>query len=89
MLLTLGTSSCFFQEFDHSCGYFGVSDFDFCMTFSLRDGAAVEIVGLSKSAVRWVVELHAKGLFPYDGAKVHRDGNTQQLFKHKHIEEHG
>uniref|UniRef100_A0A671UFH5 Glycogen debranching enzyme n=1 Tax=Sparus aurata TaxID=8175 RepID=A0A671UFH5_SPAAU len=28
-----------------------------------RDGAAVEIVGLSKSAVRWVVELHAKGLF--------------------------
>uniref|UniRef100_A0A8D3E2T7 Glycogen debranching enzyme n=1 Tax=Scophthalmus maximus TaxID=52904 RepID=A0A8D3E2T7_SCOMX len=35
-----------------------------------RDGAAVEIVGLSKSAVRWVVELHAKGLFPYDGAKM-------------------
>lgn len=39
-----------------------------------RDGAAVEIVGLSKSAVRWVVELHSKGLFPYDGAKIHRDG---------------
>ncbi|XP_028282971.1 glycogen debranching enzyme isoform X1 [Parambassis ranga] len=39
-----------------------------------RDGAAVEIVGLSKSAVRWVVELHAKGLFPYDGVNVHRDG---------------
>ncbi|XP_030607338.1 glycogen debranching enzyme isoform X2 [Archocentrus centrarchus] len=39
-----------------------------------RDGAAVEIVGLSKSAVRWVVELHAKGLFPYDGVKLHRDG---------------
>uniref|UniRef100_A0A3P9IX22 Glycogen debranching enzyme n=1 Tax=Oryzias latipes TaxID=8090 RepID=A0A3P9IX22_ORYLA len=39
-----------------------------------RDGAAVEIVGLSKSAVRWLVELHAKGLFPYDGANVHRDG---------------
>uniref|UniRef100_A0A3Q3IKW1 Glycogen debranching enzyme n=1 Tax=Monopterus albus TaxID=43700 RepID=A0A3Q3IKW1_MONAL len=41
------------------------------------DGAAVEIVGLSKSAVRWVVDLHAKGLFPYDGAKVHRDGKKQ------------
>uniref|UniRef100_A0A4W6G6Q2 Glycogen debranching enzyme n=1 Tax=Lates calcarifer TaxID=8187 RepID=A0A4W6G6Q2_LATCA len=34
-----------------------------------RDGAAVEIVGLSKSTVRWVVELHATGLFPYDGVK--------------------
>ncbi|XP_054870288.1 glycogen debranching enzyme isoform X4 [Amphiprion ocellaris] len=40
-----------------------------------RDGAAVEIVGLSKSAVRWVVELHAKGLFPYDGVKVATNGN--------------
>nr|XP_033506767.1 amylo-alpha-1, 6-glucosidase, 4-alpha-glucanotransferase a isoform X1 [Epinephelus lanceolatus] len=39
-----------------------------------RDGAAVEIVGLSKSAVRWVMELHAQELFPYDGAKVHRNG---------------
>ncbi|XP_016521077.1 glycogen debranching enzyme isoform X2 [Poecilia formosa] len=39
-----------------------------------RDGAAVEIVGLSKSAVSWLVELQSKGLFPYDGVKVHRDG---------------
>ncbi|XP_023190606.1 glycogen debranching enzyme isoform X1 [Xiphophorus maculatus] len=39
-----------------------------------RDGAAVEIVGLSKSAVRWLVELQSKELFPYDGVKVLRDG---------------
>ncbi|XP_028328469.1 glycogen debranching enzyme isoform X1 [Gouania willdenowi] len=39
-----------------------------------RDGAAVEIVGLSKSALRWLVDLHAKGLFPYDGVTVKIDG---------------
>ncbi|XP_055084309.1 glycogen debranching enzyme isoform X1 [Periophthalmus magnuspinnatus] len=39
-----------------------------------RDGSAVEIVGLSKSAVRWVVELHSKGLFPYDGVKIQNNG---------------
>lgn len=49
-----------------------------CLSRS-RDGAAVEIVGLSKSAVRWIVELHAKGLFPYDGVKVHRDGINHKI----------
>lgn len=39
----------------------------------------MEIVGLSKSAVRWLAELHAKGLFPYAGAKVHRDGERLDL----------
>ncbi|KAK6484196.1 glycogen debranching enzyme-like isoform X1 [Huso huso] len=39
-----------------------------------RDGSAVEIVGLSKSAVRWLVQLHKEKLFPYAAVTVMRDG---------------
>ncbi|XP_015210571.2 glycogen debranching enzyme isoform X2 [Lepisosteus oculatus] len=39
-----------------------------------RDGSAVEIVGLSKSSVRWLAELHRKKLFPYAAVVVQRDG---------------
>ncbi|MGH0155090.1 UNVERIFIED_CONTAM: hypothetical protein FKN15_038767 [Acipenser sinensis] len=39
-----------------------------------RDGSAVEIVGLSKSAVRWLVHLHQEKLFPYAAVTVMRDG---------------
>ncbi|XP_077471646.1 glycogen debranching enzyme [Stigmatopora argus] len=52
-----------------------------------RDGAAVEIIGLSKSALRWVLELHARGLFPYDGAKVHRNGKETYVLYSKWNEE--
>ncbi|KAL8294627.1 hypothetical protein RB597_007754 [Gaeumannomyces tritici] len=32
-----------------------------------RDGAAVEIVGLSYSTTKWLAELHAAGKYPYAG----------------------
>ncbi|XP_043941550.1 glycogen debranching enzyme isoform X2 [Protopterus annectens] len=38
-----------------------------------RDGSAVEIVGLSKSAVHWLAELHKKKMFPYQGVTVLRN----------------
>jgi glycogen debranching enzyme len=40
-----------------------------------RDGAAVEIVGLVRSATRWLAELHAAGVYPYAGVRWH-DGAT-------------
>ena len=34
-----------------------------------RDGSAVEIVGMCKSALRWLIELHEKGVYPYNTVK--------------------
>ncbi|NP_001412258.1 glycogen debranching enzyme isoform 7 [Homo sapiens] len=41
-----------------------------------RDGSAVEIVGLSKSAVRWLLELSKKNIFPYHEVTVKRHGKA-------------
>lgn len=35
-----------------------------------RDGAPVEITGLTKSALRWVAKLAEKGQFPHKGVKA-------------------
>ncbi|XP_051556353.1 glycogen debranching enzyme-like isoform X4 [Myxocyprinus asiaticus] len=39
-----------------------------------RDGSAVEIVGLCKSTLHWLVELNKQGLFPYNTMTIQRDG---------------
>ncbi|XP_069497645.1 glycogen debranching enzyme isoform X2 [Ambystoma mexicanum] len=44
-----------------------------------RDGAAVEIVGLSKSSVRWLMELSKNKVFPYQGVTIKRDGKDIQI----------
>lgn len=44
-----------------------------------RDGSAVEIVGLSKSAVRWLLELSRKNIFPYREVTVKRHGKAVKV----------
>lgn len=46
------------------------------MFFNFRDGSAVEIVGLSKSAIRWLLELSKKNIFPYHEVTVKRHGKV-------------
>lgn len=48
-----------------------------------RDGSAVEIVGLSKSAVRWLLELSQKNLFPYHEVTVKRHGKVVAVSYHE------
>ncbi|XP_006015059.1 glycogen debranching enzyme isoform X2 [Alligator sinensis] len=44
-----------------------------------RDGSAVEIVGLCKSTVRWLLELSKKNEFPYHGVTVKRHGKEETI----------
>uniref|UniRef100_A0A8I3WQ05 Glycogen debranching enzyme n=1 Tax=Callithrix jacchus TaxID=9483 RepID=A0A8I3WQ05_CALJA len=44
-----------------------------------RDGSAVEIVGLSKSAARWLLELSKKNIFPYHEVTVKRHGKVVKV----------
>ena len=36
---------------------------------TIRDGSAVEIVGLSASVVEWLDEVSAKGVYPHKGVQ--------------------
>ncbi|KAM9238358.1 glycogen debranching enzyme isoform 6-T6 [Leptosomus discolor] len=44
-----------------------------------RDGSAVEIVGLCKSAVRWLLDLSGKNVFPFRGVTVKRHGKEETI----------
>ncbi|XP_072918859.1 glycogen debranching enzyme [Hemitrygon akajei] len=52
-----------------------------------RDGSAVEIVGLCKSTVRWLMTLSKNSLFPYSGVKARLNGKeifiTYEEWNHK------
>lgn len=46
---------------------------------SPRDGADIEIIGLLRSAVRFLEQLNSKGEFPYEGVKINE--NLQLTYK--------
>ncbi|KFY25104.1 hypothetical protein V493_04846 [Pseudogymnoascus sp. VKM F-4281 (FW-2241)] len=45
-----------------------------------RDGAAVEITGLSYSALKWVSELHKEGKYKYSGVSINQASTTEISF---------
>nr|CAG8486254.1 3623_t:CDS:10 [Entrophospora candida] len=44
-----------------------------------RDGAAVEIIGLLKSTLRWIIGLIEKGVYPWKGVEVKVNGATKLI----------
>lgn len=47
--------------------------------YYFRDGSAVEMVGLCKSAVRWLMDLSGKNIFPFRGVTVKRHGKNRHI----------
>ncbi|XP_019762193.2 glycogen debranching enzyme isoform X4 [Dendroctonus ponderosae] len=44
---------------------------------SPRDGSAVELVGLSKACITWLMHLNDEGQYPYDGVqRTHKNGTV-------------
>ena len=52
---------------------------DIVQCYSLRDGSAVEIVGLCASTLRWLTSLSADHVYPYTGVTVTNQGEWQNV----------
>lgn len=56
------------------------------LVWCIRDGSAVEIVGLCKSTVRWLAKLYSRGIYHYSGVSLasttQPSGRTSPKKKH-------
>jgi len=46
----------------------------------IRDGSAVELVGLSYSVISWLADLHSNGSYPYAGVSATEDEDDDTMF---------
>lgn len=49
-----------------------------------RDGCDIEILGLLKNTLRWLVELHEKGLYEYDGVDIKEENGNGNVIHYKY-----
>ncbi|KAJ9590614.1 hypothetical protein L9F63_016384, partial [Diploptera punctata] len=52
-----------------------------------RDGSAVELIGLSKGALRWLAKLNQEGKFPYDSVRRQNKDGSYTTWTYKHWED--
>ncbi|KDR16306.1 Glycogen debranching enzyme, partial [Zootermopsis nevadensis] len=52
-----------------------------------RDGSAVELVGLSKAALRWLAKLHLEGRFPHGSVRKQNEDGSVTTLTYKQWEE--